>query len=96
MAKKFTIIGKVCQWRTEAGFDRELHQIYRESLKGKELSFELLNDDDMYLRMGAIRVLASRSLSAFRQAYLINPAIVNQISSDWHLADLLKENDFYD
>ena len=35
-----------------------------------------------------------RSLLAFRRAYLINPAITNQISSSWQLANLLQENDF--
>ena len=51
--------GEVCQWRTEGEDYEGLHQIYRESLKGKELLFDLLNDDDIYLRRGAIRVLAS-------------------------------------
>ena len=57
--EKIYEFGEVCQWKTEGDYYEELHQIYRESLKGKELLFDLLNDNDPYLRMGAIRVLAS-------------------------------------
>lgn len=51
--------GEFSQWQTEDGLHEVLHQIYRESVENKELLFELLNDEDIYLRMGAIRVLAS-------------------------------------
>ena len=36
----------------------------------------------------------NRSIEAFRQAYLINPAIVSKVTPDWHLANLLEEFDF--
>ena len=43
----------------ECGFDEELHQIYRESLKGEELLYQLLNSDEQEIRGGTVRVLAS-------------------------------------
>ena len=42
----------------EYGFDEELHQIYRESLKGEELLYQLLNADEPMIRGGAVHVLA--------------------------------------
>ena len=51
--------GEVCQWMTDSNLGEELHQIYLESLKAKELLFALLNDEDPRIRIGAIRVLAS-------------------------------------
>ena len=50
--------GKVDEWATEKGSQQELHQIYRESLKGKELLANLLKDDDFNIRGGAAWVLA--------------------------------------
>jgi|GEM_PF-6790037 len=35
-----------------------------------------------------------RSLSAYRQVYLINSAIAKQIEPDWYLTDLLRAYDF--
>lgn len=42
----------------ENPYDRALNQIYRESLKGKELLADLLKDNDFNLRAGAAWVLA--------------------------------------
>ena len=50
--------GKVDKLAIECGFDEELHQIYRESLKGEELLYQLLNSDEPKIRGGAVRVLA--------------------------------------
>ena len=36
----------------------------------------------------------NRALAAFRNAYLINPAIVGKVTPDWYLANLLEEFDF--
>ena len=35
-----------------------------------------------------------RALAAYRNAYLINPAIANRINSNWCLANLLDKHDF--
>ena len=51
--------GEVCQWMIDSNLGEELHQIYLESLKAKELLFNLLNNEDPLIRIGAIRVLAS-------------------------------------
>ena len=57
--EKIYDFGEVCQWMSESSDCDELHQIYQESLKGRELLFDLLNDNKIYVRAGAVRVLAS-------------------------------------
>lgn len=49
--------GEVEEWITEGHF-QELHQIYRESLKGKNLLEKLLEDNNPKIRAGAVSVLA--------------------------------------
>lgn len=49
--------GEVEEWITEGHF-LELHQIYRESLKGKNLLEKLLEDNNPKIRAGAVSVLA--------------------------------------
>lgn len=51
--------GKVEEWIIERGWYEELHQIYRESLKGKNLLYKLLKDEDPKIRAGAVWVLAA-------------------------------------
>ena len=56
--EKIYSCGKVDEYRNEYGLDRELHQIYRESLKGQNLLYKLLEDDRENIRGGAVWVLA--------------------------------------
>ncbi|MEM7759934.1 MAG: hypothetical protein AAF298_17665, partial [Cyanobacteria bacterium P01_A01_bin.40] len=51
--------GKVEEWIIERGWHGELHQIYQESLKGKDLLYKLLNDGEPSIRAGAVWVLAA-------------------------------------
>lgn len=50
--------GKVDKYATERGWHRELNEIYLESLKGKQLLYNLLSDSDFQIRAGAVWVLA--------------------------------------
>ncbi|VEP11572.1 conserved hypothetical protein [Hyella patelloides LEGE 07179] len=50
--------GEIYKIEEENTYGEALHQIYRESLKGKELLVNLLNDNDSSIRAGAAWVLA--------------------------------------
>ncbi|MEO0836946.1 MAG: hypothetical protein AAFY16_13450 [Cyanobacteria bacterium J06642_3] len=152
--------GEVDHWAMKHGDFQGLNQIYRKSLKGKDLLYKLLNDGEPSLNkkvlcaklvgieltpddalkevrrgMGlakmnflpharesllkAIEMDATvfervptpeegwllyakafaecnpqQAVTAFRRAYLINPAIERQVAPNWCLANLLQEYDF--
>jgi|GEM_PF-6871183 len=50
--------GRISKWMTESGLYEYLHEIYRESLKGQNLLYRLLENDRENIRGGTVWVLA--------------------------------------
>ena len=74
--------GKVNKWMTENEWYGYLHQIYKESLKGKELLYQLLNADEPNIRAGAVWVLACMPTIAESSVSKLT-AIFDREEIDW-------------